>query len=98
MDLQTTVVTSSSVLKFTKYISKTDRLVGIVREDLLHYADKFENTRDGNISIENTGCRPDENVYELNPDHTHFIIIRDDSASKVSSGNNWYLQNMYLHM
>ncbi|XP_065285092.1 transient receptor potential cation channel subfamily M member 5-like isoform X2 [Dermacentor albipictus] len=64
-------------------------LLGIVREDLLTCADKFEASKEGSIYIENTGSRPEENRFDLNPDHTHFIIVKDDTVNKT--GLNYFM-------
>ncbi|XP_070392390.1 transient receptor potential cation channel subfamily M member-like 2 isoform X2 [Dermacentor albipictus] len=64
-------------------------LLGIVREDLLTCADKFEANKEGSIYIENSGSRPEENKYDLNPDHTHFIIVKDDTVNKT--GLNYFM-------
>ena len=30
------------------------------------------------VQIQNVGQKPDTEMYELNPDHTHFIMVEDD--------------------
>lgn len=35
------------------------------------------------VQIENEGNQPEESKYELNPDHSHFIIVRDSTISKT---------------
>ncbi|KAH7952714.1 hypothetical protein HPB49_000444 [Dermacentor silvarum] len=64
-------------------------LLGIVRQDLLTCADKFEASKEGSIYIENSGSRPEENRFDLNPDHTHFIIVKDDTVNKT--GLNYFM-------
>ncbi|KAH7986805.1 hypothetical protein HPB49_026656 [Dermacentor silvarum] len=64
-------------------------LLGIVREDLLTCADKFQANKEGSIYIENSGSRPEESKYDLNPEHTHFIIVKDDTVNKT--GLNYFM-------
>nr|XP_037275704.1 LOW QUALITY PROTEIN: transient receptor potential cation channel subfamily M member 1-like [Rhipicephalus microplus] len=71
-------------------------LVGVVREDLLTCADKFETTKDGTVYIENAGSRPEDNRFDLNPDHTHFIIVKDDTVNK--SGLNYFILKLEQHL
>nr|XP_050041184.2 transient receptor potential cation channel subfamily M member-like 2 [Dermacentor andersoni] len=71
-------------------------LLGIVREDLLTCADKFEANKEGSIYIENSGSRPEENKYDLNPDHTHFIIVKDDTVNKT--GLNYFMLKLEQHL
>lgn len=71
-------------------------LLGIVREDLLTCADKFEANKDGVIQIENVGSRPEENKFDLNPDHTHFIIVKDDTMNKT--GLNYFMLQLERHL
>ncbi|XP_076343398.1 transient receptor potential cation channel subfamily M member-like 2 [Tachypleus tridentatus] len=60
--------------------SKYFTVIGVIREDLVEYAEILNNL--GRVEIENDGNRPEENKYELNPDHSHFIIVRDETVAK----------------
>ncbi|CAN7993898.1 unnamed protein product [Ixodes hexagonus] len=71
-------------------------LLGIVREDLLTCADKFDANKDGAIFIENVGSRPEENRFDLNPDHTHFIVVKDDTVNKT--GLNFFMLRLEQHL
>ncbi|KAG0427100.1 hypothetical protein HPB47_025774, partial [Ixodes persulcatus] len=71
-------------------------LLGIVREDLLTCADKFDANKDGAIFIENVGSRPEENRFDLNPDHTHFIVVKDDTVNKT--GLNYFMLKLEKHL
>ncbi|KAM7305890.1 transient receptor potential cation channel subfamily M member 3-like [Ixodes scapularis] len=71
-------------------------LLGIVREDLLTCADKFDANKDGAIFIENVGSRPEENRFDLNPDHTHFIVVKDDTVNKT--GLNYFMLKLEQHL
>ncbi|XP_022254350.1 transient receptor potential cation channel subfamily M member 2-like [Limulus polyphemus] len=61
-------------------VSTSYAVIGIIREDLVEYAEILNNL--GRVEIENDGNLPEENKYELNPDHSHFIIVRDDTVAK----------------
>lgn len=38
---------------------------------------------DGDVQIENQGNAPDEGKYDLNADHTHFVVVRDNTVNKT---------------
>ncbi|KAH9369533.1 hypothetical protein HPB48_019676 [Haemaphysalis longicornis] len=71
-------------------------LLGIVREDLLTCADKFEANKGDDINIENSGNRPEENRFDLNPDHTHFVIVKDNTVNKT--GLNDFMLRLEKHL
>lgn len=48
------------------------------------------------VQIENEGNQPEENKYELNPDHSHFIIVRDSTISKT--GINHFLLKLEQYL
>ncbi|XP_064474206.1 transient receptor potential cation channel subfamily M member 2-like isoform X2 [Ornithodoros turicata] len=60
-------------------------LVGIVREDTLMYAHCLDG-RQSVVQLENEGNRPEENKFELNPDHSHYIVVRDDTVNRTGLG------------
>lgn len=33
--------------------------------------------------MENLGNTPEEAKYDLNPDHTHFVVVRDNTVNKT---------------
>lgn len=70
-------------------------LIGIIREDFLIYGDLFDGRID-RVEIENEGNCPEENKYELNPDHSHYIIVRDNSINKT--GINHFLLHLEQYM
>lgn len=35
------------------------------------------------VEIENEGNQPEDHKYELNSDHSHFIVVRDATVSKT---------------
>ncbi|XP_023240584.1 protein ced-11-like, partial [Centruroides sculpturatus] len=70
-------------------------LIGIVREDFLIYGDLFDGRLD-RVEIENEGNCPEENKYELNPDHSHYIIVKDNTINKT--GMNHFLLHLEQYM
>ncbi|XP_015781855.1 protein ced-11 isoform X2 [Tetranychus urticae] len=56
--------------------------IGITREDAIKYADQLGSDKT-DINIENQGNIPEEGKYDLNPDHTHFIVVRDSTINKT---------------
>ena len=48
------------------------------------------------VQIENEGNQPEENKYELNPDHSHFIVVRDSTISKT--GINYFLLKLEQYL
>ncbi|CAN7992774.1 unnamed protein product [Ixodes hexagonus] len=69
-------------------------LLGVAREDLLVHAELFDGRAD--VLIENEGNRPEESKYELNPDHSHFIVVRDETVNKT--GLNYFLLRLEQHL
>ncbi|XP_037570265.1 LOW QUALITY PROTEIN: transient receptor potential channel-like [Dermacentor silvarum] len=58
------------------------RLVGIVREDMLVNADLLDG-RQADVQIENEGNRPEEGKFELNPDHSNYVLVRDETVNRT---------------
>ncbi|KAL1458839.1 hypothetical protein MTO96_043426, partial [Rhipicephalus appendiculatus] len=58
------------------------RLLGIVREDMLVNADLLDG-RQADVQIENEGNRPDEGKFELNPDHSNYVLVRDETVNRT---------------
>ncbi|XP_022706113.1 transient receptor potential cation channel subfamily M member 2-like isoform X2 [Varroa jacobsoni] len=63
-------------------------LVGLAREDLILGAERFTNSDGSDVNIQVDANKPEEQRFELNPDHTHYIIVRDDTVHKT--GINQY--------
>ena len=40
-------------------------------------------TQEMGINIKNEGIRPNSDLYELNPDHTHFIIVDEEDQDRM---------------
>lgn len=57
-------------------------VIGIAREDLIKNA---ENLNTGPVNVENCGNSPEEGKYDLNPDHSNYIIVRDGSVNRTGS-------------
>ncbi|XP_076347471.1 transient receptor potential cation channel subfamily M member-like 2 isoform X4 [Tachypleus tridentatus] len=69
-------------------------VIGVIREDMVDYAEILNEL--GRVEIENDGNRPEENKYELNPDHSHFIIIKDKSVNKIGANQFLYRLEQYI--
>lgn len=70
--------------------------IGIIREDMIKNADQLGSDPKENplqdslkVNIENQGNCPEEGKYELDPDHSHFIVVRDSTVNKT--GINLFL-------
>ncbi|GFU00478.1 transient receptor potential cation channel subfamily M member 6 [Nephila pilipes] len=48
------------------------------------------------VEIENEGNQPEENKFELNPDHSHFVIVRDSTINKT--GINHFLLKLEQYL
>ncbi|CAL1261896.1 unnamed protein product [Larinioides sclopetarius] len=70
-------------------------LIGVTREDVIIYGDMLDG-RFQRVEIENEGNQPDENKYELNPDHSHFVIVRDSTINKT--GINHFLLKLEQYL
>lgn len=70
-------------------------LIGVAREDLILYGDMLDG-RAQRVEIENEGNQPEENKYELNPDHSHFIVVRDSTINKT--GINHFLLKLEQYL
>ena len=51
-----------------------------MREDLLRCGEQLT---DGQANIENQGNSVEEGKYDMNTDHTHFIVVRDNTVNKT---------------
>nr|UPO70949.1 sTRP4 [Mesobuthus martensii] len=71
------------------------RLVGIVREDLLSYRDMLDG-RSNRVEIENEGNVPNEGKYELNANHSHYIIVKDSTINRT--GINYFLLRLEQYL
>ncbi|UYV70179.1 TRPM [Cordylochernes scorpioides] len=69
-------------------------LIGIPREDFLKHSHVLEHRvrsicttpHDSHrVEIQNEGNLPEENKFELNPEHTHFLMLRDNTVNKTGS-------------
>ncbi|GIX69306.1 protein ced-11 [Caerostris extrusa] len=69
--------------------------IGVTREDVIVYGDMLDG-RVQRVEIENEGNQPDENKYELNPDHSHFVIVRDATVNKT--GINHFLLKLEQYL
>lgn len=38
------------------------------------------------VQVKNLGQKPSADIYELNPDHTHFIVVEEDYR-ETATGN-----------
>ncbi|XP_013792273.1 transient receptor potential cation channel subfamily M member 6-like [Limulus polyphemus] len=70
-------------------------LIGISREDWLVYSDMFDG-RTEIVQLENEGNIPEDNKYELNPDHSHFVVVKDETIAKT--GNNYFLLRLEQYL
>ncbi|XP_067129859.1 transient receptor potential cation channel subfamily M member-like 2 isoform X1 [Centruroides vittatus] len=71
------------------------RLVGIAREDMLTYSDLLDG-RSNRVEIENEGNVPSEGKFELNADHSHYIIVKDSTINKT--GINYFLLRLEQYL
>ncbi|XP_022323165.2 transient receptor potential cation channel subfamily M member-like 2 isoform X2 [Crassostrea virginica] len=75
--LQLSHIGQDKVHKFQKLT-----IIGIVPRNVITYSDLFEGNEMG-INIKNEGIRPNSDLYELNPDHTHFIIVDEEDQDRM---------------
>uniref|UniRef100_K1QLE0 Protein ced-11 n=1 Tax=Magallana gigas TaxID=29159 RepID=K1QLE0_MAGGI len=57
-------------------------LIGVVPKNVITYSDLFQGNEMG-INIKNEGIRPNSDLYELNPDHTHFIFVDEEDRDRM---------------
>lgn len=69
-------------------ISLNNFQVGLCREILLRGCERYANSDRADINIQIQANKPEEQRFELNPDHTHYIIVRDDTIHRT--GINQY--------
>ncbi|CAG2103874.1 unnamed protein product [Medioppia subpectinata] len=70
---------SSSAANTTGHIPDVN-VVGIMREDHLRYG---ENIDGETVNLQNEGNLMDEQKYELNDNHSHYLVVRDNTVSKT---------------
>ncbi|CAG2120476.1 unnamed protein product, partial [Medioppia subpectinata] len=70
---------SSSAANTTGHTPRVN-VVGIMREDHLRYG---ENIDGETVNLQNEGNLLDEQKYELNDNHSHYLVVRDNTVSKT---------------
>ncbi|GIY85036.1 transient receptor potential cation channel subfamily M member 6 [Caerostris darwini] len=70
-------------------------VIGVAREDLLNHGDCFDGSN-RRVEIENEGNKIEEHKYDLNPDHTHFLIVKDGTINKT--GINYFLLRLQHYL
>ncbi|XP_061163971.1 transient receptor potential cation channel subfamily M member 1-like [Saccostrea echinata] len=59
-------------------------VIGIVPKNVITYSQEFQgNNKEMGINIKNVGIMPNSDLYELNPDHTHFIIVDEEDTERM---------------
>lgn len=57
--------------------------MGLSREDLLLGWERYANSESADVNVQIEANKPEEQRFELNPDHTHYIIVRDDTIHRT---------------
>ncbi|GFR18191.1 transient receptor potential cation channel subfamily M member 6, partial [Trichonephila clavata] len=70
-------------------------VIGVAREDLLNHGDSFDGSSP-RLEIENEGNKIEEQKFDLNPDHTHFLIVKDGTINKT--GINYFLLRLQHYL
>ncbi|OWF47104.1 Transient receptor potential cation channel trpm [Mizuhopecten yessoensis] len=73
---QQSMIRPDAVQKFQKLT-----LIGILPKDGLKYGDKLDGSE--GVGLKNEGHQPDSDKYELNPDHTHFMIVEEEDLDRM---------------
>lgn len=53
-------------------------IMGVVSKSCIVYADILNGSHTAAYSVQNVGGKPNLQLFELNPDHTHFVLVEDD--------------------
>ncbi|XP_071041740.1 transient receptor potential cation channel subfamily M member-like 2 isoform X2 [Parasteatoda tepidariorum] len=64
-----------------KNVVKKTALIGVCRSSLLTCQEKLDDLEKF-VEVENSGNKPEENKFDLNAFHTHFLVIRDKTPHK----------------
>ncbi|XP_052792596.1 transient receptor potential cation channel subfamily M member 2-like isoform X1 [Mya arenaria] len=72
---------------------KRPKVIGIVPKDLVPYGVYFDGTE--GVQIRNMGQKPSAEIYELNPDHTHFIMVEEDGHDSVCGGLRCLIEDQF---
>ncbi|KAF8787695.1 Transient receptor potential cation channel like protein [Argiope bruennichi] len=70
-------------------------VIGVARQDLLNHGDNFDGSNQ-RVEIENEGNKIEEQKFDLNPDHTHFLIVKDGTINKT--GINYFLLRLQHYL
>ncbi|XP_052825070.1 transient receptor potential cation channel subfamily M member 2 [Octopus bimaculoides] len=57
-------------------------VIGIMPKHCISYESSFDGLYDGPIVIKNEGHKPNSDCYDLNPDHTHLILVEDEVGER----------------
>lgn len=75
-------IRSESTLKLPKLTC-----IGIMPKNCITYENSFDGLYDGPIIIKNEGHKPNSDSYDLNADHTHFILVEDEPGEQYIFSN-----------
>ncbi|XP_071134130.1 transient receptor potential cation channel subfamily M member-like 2 [Mytilus edulis] len=60
-------------------VKKFHRLtvIGVIQKQKVIYNDQLDGSE--GLTLTNEGCKPNKDIHELNPDHTHFILVESET-------------------
>ncbi|GBN99987.1 hypothetical protein AVEN_257789-1, partial [Araneus ventricosus] len=70
-------------------------VIGVARQDLLNHGESFDGSSQ-RVEIENEGNKIEEQKFDLNPDHTHFLVVKDGTINKT--GINYFLLRLQHYL
>ncbi|KAL4230550.1 hypothetical protein ACF0H5_010931 [Mactra antiquata] len=83
-ELFSTKLFSHPLVSSTEQRRRRLTLIGIVPKDSVPYGTYFDGTE--GVQVTNNGEKRNADIHELNPDHSHFIMVEDDER-EISQGN-----------
>ncbi|XP_052285259.1 transient receptor potential cation channel subfamily M member-like 2 isoform X2 [Dreissena polymorpha] len=91
--LQNSRLIYNQLLTSSELRQRRPKVIGIVPKDLVQYGVYLDGTE--GVQIRNIGQKPSANIYELNPDHTYFIIADEENQDARLTSLRCAIENQF---
>ncbi|XP_060598129.1 transient receptor potential cation channel subfamily M member 6-like [Ruditapes philippinarum] len=95
IEQQNTRLIANPLLTSSEHGTRRLTAIGIVPKDLVPYGMYFDGTE--GVQITNYGGKSHANIYELNPEHTHFIIAEEDGREFNAGNLRCMIEQQFSH-
>ncbi|XP_052281701.1 transient receptor potential cation channel subfamily M member 2-like isoform X5 [Dreissena polymorpha] len=91
--LQNSRLIYNQLLTSSELRQRRPKVIGIVPKDIVQYGVYLDGTE--GVQIRNVGQKPSTNIYELNPDHTYFIIADEETQDARLASLRCAIENQF---